>query len=244
MRFPRITIFVLIASFLLEPLTPAMVQAASEKVGNKWAEQSDLGSTPLPPFPEDEKQMPIDWSEIDWDKEAILPKDHEEFNVKLRELEGRGQLAEASQLKLKKRLWSDDEVMAHYQVPEKVRELVAGYRLNIKNIASPQHRAALKSFLSERVKTILLIQNYYPPDFDNKNQEQPSEQKIDIKKTAPIKVRRDRAVKPASAENVRAVLQQADRVNSDGQDVFRRPGKPIPKAKPKKVSFGAWARSL
>lgn len=214
MIFSRLTISLLIFSLISMSILPYRVlPVQAQETGNMGQHK------PLPPFPEDEEQQPIDWSEIDWDKEVVLPKDQEEFNTKLRELESRGRYTEVSQLKLKKRLWSDDEVMAHYQVPQEVRELVRGYRLNIKSITSAEHRIALKLLLGERIKTILLIQNYYPLDFnfDNKEQEQPNKQRIDIKKTAPLKVRRVKAVEKGGEDNVRfqikSLLQNPSNAN-------------------------------
>lgn len=122
MRLPRITIFILIFSFLLQPLAPAMVQAAPKNFDS------------LPPFPEDTKATVIDWATVDWEEPVTLPADTNEYNQKIAELEKTGQrppealakdgrFAEIGKLKPRARLMSDADVLAHYGAPQAVQDL-------------------------------------------------------------------------------------------------------------------------
>ena len=163
MRFPRITIFVLIATFLLEPLTPAIVQAAPE-AGDKGAKESDLSLASLPPFPEDNKAQGIDWSTVDWNQPITLSADREAFNKKLDELQQAGKFEAIAKLKPVQRLMSDPEVLAHYGAPAEVRDLVRGYLLNNKRATAPEHKKALLSMLKLRLKSAQISNGQVLPE--------------------------------------------------------------------------------
>ncbi len=241
MRFSRITIFVLIASLLLQPFAPAIVQAAPVQAGDKGTKESDLSTADLPPFPEDDKKPGIDWSTVDWDAPITLPADMETFNQKLSKLQQDGKFEAIAKLKPVQRLMSDPEVLAHYGAPVEVRDLVRGYLLNKKRTASPEYQKTLLAMLRLRLKSAQINSGQVLPEQSAAPDE--ANNVLDISKTSQLKVRHERAVKPANSGNIRAVLQWADKVNSR-QDVFRQPIKPIQKSKPKKISLGAWLRSL
>jgi|GEM_PF-1992931 len=250
MRLPRITIFVLIASLLLGPLAPAIVQAAPDKAGGKWTVASsatrrgggnEISPASLPPFPEDAQRAGIDWSTVDWDKPVTLPADMRAFNQKLEELQQAGKYSEMAKLKPRAHLMSDPEVLSHYGASAEVQDLVRGYLLNKKRATTPEYKKALLSMFKLRLKSVqidagqvLPEQSAVPDEVNNV---------LDIFKTPQLKVRRERAEKPATTANTRTVIKRADKINS-GDDVFRKPVKPVQKPKPKKVSFSSWLRSL
>ncbi|MCT4592255.1 MAG: hypothetical protein N4A36_02645 [Candidatus Gracilibacteria bacterium] len=65
----------------------------------------------LPPFPEDLKRKPEDWSKVDWDAEIILPNAYEQMIQEEKRLESQGRYKEAKNLKPKKYKMSDDVVL-------------------------------------------------------------------------------------------------------------------------------------
>jgi len=239
MHFFRSTIIILTLAFIFQPLAPAVVLAAPRPMEDtQSAPPGAVESGSLPPFPED-RTLVIDWTSVDWDQVVSLPADMREFNEKLEELQEAGRFSEIGQLKPRKRLMSDPEVLAHYGAPQEVRDLIRGYVLNSKRETTLEHKAALLSMLKLRLRSAQLSAGQIPTSSprarDNENNV------IDVSLAPRINMRNGRSIKPATAVNSKSVLKSADPVDPR-DDVFLKPVKA--REKPGKVSFLPWLRSL
>ena len=234
----RRTLALLLTLTLLATLgVPSFLTAANPVTAAPINPEQPIALNGLPPFPEDATRPPTDWSQTDWDQEVTLIQAERAYRKQLEKLLAEDRLEEAKALEKPAKKFSDDEVMAHYQVPPAVQELVQAYRTeqttqtkpnSLLRFFAPQKTAPAKrkENLAAEIKALLEAQNYFetkssdshqiePQKYtslkvaENPNNEEPLEI-IDIRTAPQPTIQNLQMAEPISADSIQIKIPETE----------------------------------